>query len=254
MNIARFDPIHRFDQGGTALGEMIESPDGDWIRLEDHETELISLRAQLQGAEEALCQIMNDSNCPFCRGKDPAKHAHPGHTPHVCQHCAGDTILVSDPLEEIRARHIGDEYFESLIVMAMAERGKLKLTAEDARTYSGELTDAYLKASGKLQSELAAMKKQRDALLDWKESALREWPDLQPIGKLLGLRLGKAIGPEIVPGIERLQALVDTCRKALEVVAGYDAPHREGICPYGCDCPQIAKTALTALSRPTKEA
>lgn len=63
-----------------------------------------------------------------------------------------------------------------------------------------------------------ALLKERDALAAWKESALREWPDLQRIGKLLGMPLGKAIGPKIAPGIERIQAMVETCREALEVV------------------------------------
>lgn len=33
----RFDPIHRFQQGGSAYGEMKEVADGDYVRLEDYE-------------------------------------------------------------------------------------------------------------------------------------------------------------------------------------------------------------------------
>lgn len=44
----RFDPIQRFDQGGTALGKMVEQPDGDWVRLEDHECEIRFVRIALR--------------------------------------------------------------------------------------------------------------------------------------------------------------------------------------------------------------
>ena len=30
-----YDPIQFFDQGGSALGDMRETPEGDWVRLED---------------------------------------------------------------------------------------------------------------------------------------------------------------------------------------------------------------------------
>lgn len=32
----RYDPFQRFDQGGTALGEMRPSDDGDWIAMDDY--------------------------------------------------------------------------------------------------------------------------------------------------------------------------------------------------------------------------
>jgi hypothetical protein len=34
--------------------------------------------------------------------------------------------------------------------------------------------------------------------------------------------------------------------EALKTIAKYDqnSPHGDGICPYGCDCPSIANTAL----------
>lgn len=38
MNIKLYDPITRFDQGGTAYGEMEENSDGDYARFEDYES------------------------------------------------------------------------------------------------------------------------------------------------------------------------------------------------------------------------
>jgi hypothetical protein len=33
--MTRFDPIQYFDQGGTSIGQMQESADGDYVRAED---------------------------------------------------------------------------------------------------------------------------------------------------------------------------------------------------------------------------
>lgn len=33
----RFDPIHYFQQGGSAYGDMKECPDGDYVKAEDYE-------------------------------------------------------------------------------------------------------------------------------------------------------------------------------------------------------------------------
>jgi len=51
------------------------------------------------------------------------------------------------------------------------------------------------------------LSKERDRLAAWKESALSveaTW-DVQAVGKALGVGLGKAIHPEILPGIEKLK-------------------------------------------------
>ena len=39
--------------------------------------------------------------------------------------------------------------------------------------------------------------------------------------------------------------------EALKTIAKYDqnSPHGDGICPYGCDCPSIANTALIKARR-----
>lgn len=39
-------------------------------------------------------------------------------------------------------------------------------------------------------------------------------------------------------------------RKILEQISNYDkaSKYGEGICPYGCDCPEIAKRALEELN------
>jgi hypothetical protein len=46
---------------------------------------------------------------------------------------------------------------------------------------------------------------------------------------------------------ERRLALADELAGALEIIASYDkdGKHGDGICPYGCDTPHIARSALT---------
>ncbi len=46
--------------------------------------------------------------------------------------------------------------------------------------------------------------------------------------------------------VKRLEGELTALRVALKDIASYDqtSPHGEGICPYGCDCPQIARVAL----------
>lgn len=34
--LKKYDPVQRFDQGGTSLGEMREASDGDWVSLDDY--------------------------------------------------------------------------------------------------------------------------------------------------------------------------------------------------------------------------
>lgn len=55
-------------------------------------------------------------------------------------------------------------------------------------------------------------------------------------------------------GAEREAALlgkIEILRRALEEIASYDkdSSHGEGICPYGCDTPCIARTALSKAGR-----
>jgi len=42
--------------------------------------------------------------------------------------------------------------------------------------------------------------------------------------------------------------------EALKTIAKYDqnSPHGDGICPYGCDCPSIANTALIKARKEAK--
>jgi hypothetical protein len=47
-------------------------------------------------------------------------------------------------------------------------------------------------------------------------------------------------------GIDSLWAEIYRLRAALAEIRDYDknSKYREGICPYGCDCPNIANLAL----------
>jgi hypothetical protein len=49
-----------------------------------------------------------------------------------------------------------------------------------------------------------------------------------------------------VEDYEKLQETVLKYQAALQLIAGYDKGSKfgEGICPYGCDCPNIAQEAL----------
>lgn len=49
---------------------------------------------------------------------------------------------------------------------------------------------------------------QRKRLEDWKESAMKVWPDMQAIGKELGVSLGDTVHDKILPEIKRLKALL----------------------------------------------
>jgi hypothetical protein len=67
------------------------------------------------------------------------------------------------------------------------------------------------------------LSRERDRLAAWKESALSveaTW-DVQAVGKALGVGLGKAIHPEILPGIEKLKAALGyACDKWLQCEDG----------------------------------
>ncbi len=51
---------------------------------------------------------------------------------------------------------------------------------------------------------------------------------------------------ELKESVDSLRLELIALRAALQTIASYDqtSPHGEGICPYGCDCPQIARLAL----------
>lgn len=53
--------------------------------------------------------------------------------------------------------------------------------------------------------------------------------------------------------IAALEAEVAALVDALRTISSYDqnSPHGEGICPYGCDCPAIARRALEARMEAT---
>lgn len=54
-----------------------------------------------------------------------------------------------------------------------------------------------------------------ETLKQWKESAISVMPDMQEIGRLLGVRVGESIHDKIVPGIERL---LEVLEKSVEII------------------------------------
>jgi len=51
-------------------------------------------------------------------------------------------------------------------------------------------------------------------------------------------------GESIHEHIDRLVAENIALREALKVISAYDKDSAPGICPFGCDCPHIARAAL----------
>ena len=52
----RYDPIQRFDQGGSTLGEMERRDDGDWVAFEDAE--------KLRDALEQIAKLYENPEPP----------------------------------------------------------------------------------------------------------------------------------------------------------------------------------------------
>ena len=55
--------------------------------------------------------------------------------------------------------------------------------------------------------------------------------------------------PQLADRCEKLAKALEVAKAALQEIKGYEAPHREGICPYGCDTPHIATIALTEINK-----
>lgn len=70
----RYDPIHRFDQGGSAYGEMREEPDGDYVKYDETTALLAKVREALEGIERNSMHSTftcantehSDPECPRC--------------------------------------------------------------------------------------------------------------------------------------------------------------------------------------------
>lgn len=59
----------------------------------------------------------------------------------------------------------------------------------------------------------------------------------------------RTAAPALADALERSQAALEVAREALEQIKRYEADHREGICPYGCDTPWIATDALAEIAK-----
>lgn len=91
---------------------------------------------------------------------------------------------------------------------------------ERAGTMLAAQNTELAKTSRDLERRLAAITAERDELAAWKESAMTVYRecDIQAVGTLLKVKLGRPIYPAIEPGIRDLQAKLDTARAALESI------------------------------------
>lgn len=49
--------------------------------------------------------------------------------------------------------------------------------------------------------------------------------------------------------IEKLELIIKTYEDALKLISSYSEGHEKGLCPYGCDTPNIADVALTEAEK-----
>lgn len=69
----RYDPIQRFDQGGTGRGDMEECADGDYVKHEDIDAltrERDALRAFIRAQPHSVCCLTQCSTNPAKQGDD----------------------------------------------------------------------------------------------------------------------------------------------------------------------------------------
>ena len=136
-------------------------------------------------------------------------------------------------LERVQTANNGDSsfpHFDSVVIPTEADAdikalGAL-LTPEGLGLYNRIARRNY-DARRKLQLEL---NEAREALGHWMQRA--EWAEKRESAQIarMKMREGELVG-------------------ALKTIASYDehSKHGEGICPYGCDTPHIARAALQSL-------
>ena len=142
-------------------------------------------------------------------------------------------------LERVQTANNGDSsfpHFDSVVIPTEADAdikalGAL-LTPEGLGLYNRIARRNY-DARRKLQLEL---NEAREALGHWMQRA--EWAEKRESAQIarMKMREGELVG-------------------ALKTIASYDehSKHGEGICPYGCDTPHIARAALQSLRALTEQ-
>lgn len=133
------------------------------------------------------------------------------------------------PLTDAQAYDVGGIFHENGAVVDAGFARHLEEAFEDARREL-ETTNTRLASilwSGALDDKLCG------DIQKWAKDYTAE---------MAGLRA------ELRADVEKIQILA----RALEEIASYDrdSKHGEGICPYGCDTPWIAKTALDKVRNP----
>ena len=85
-------------------------------------------------------------------------------------------------------------------------KGKRISELEKENTYNMKVSYETSKANAKLIAEIESLKKERDELKAWKESAMKIMSPMQPIGHAMNVGLGESIHDKILPYIESLKA------------------------------------------------
>lgn len=108
--------------------------------------------------------------------------------------------------------------YRSLLSEKDAEIQRLKESIDNQENFVTKLSDCISNRDYEIQQ----LKEDRDdwktncleanrqikQLKDWKESAMSVWPDMQKIGELLGIELGRSVHDNIIPAIKELKEII----------------------------------------------
>ena len=185
------------------------------------------------------------------------------------------------PLTDAQAYDVGGDFHKDGAVVAAGFARHLEETREDARRelgiaqsrlasifLSGALDDKlcgdiqkwakdYTAEMTELRAELAKTKSEWLASSsDWVTRERELARKIVSTERELAVERAECLEQARLNGMgaEREAALlskIEMMQRALEEIASYDrdSKHGEGICPYGCDTPCIARTALSKAGR-----
>lgn len=174
------------------------------------------------------------------------------------------------PLTDAQAYDVGGDFHKDGAVVAAGFARHLEETREDARIELGiaqsRLASIFLSGAldEKLCGDIQKWAKDYTAEIErLKQNAEIECERANWLGsrlELVEIQLAaertECLEQARLNGIgaEREAALlskIEMMQRALEEIASYDrdSKHGEGICPYGCDTPSIARTALSKAGR-----
>lgn len=179
--------------------------------------------------------------CPTCKSDDPssAEGVGTGEPEEKCPNCEGKMALAIDaPIDEgvmlrcTKCGHLSARWPEG-------ERMSARETPEEFRRSEGYAICEFLYANGEpamdriyefatayASSLRGTEERELEQLRAWKESAIEVWPDMQKIGKLIGVQLGDSVHDKIIPWIEAAESREAKLRECLRVAIEWEADYR----------------------------